>query len=206
MLETARRARRQLADSGTRVALRGRFLRPYWQRRFHSFGRGSVLHKPIMLAGAHKISVGDRTTILTGCWLSVTRGEWRKAGGPTLTIGDRVTIQPFCTVGAAESLVIEDDVTIGSFSLVIDSTHRFEGPHEQVARNRPISAPVRIGRGTQIGERVAVLQGAQIGRHCVIGTNSVIQGRIPDYSIARGFPARIVGTTRSPDQSPSSNR
>jgi acetyltransferase-like isoleucine patch superfamily enzyme len=45
------------------------------------------------------------------------------------------------------------------------------------------TSPIRIGRGTWIGER------------CIIGANSVVRGRIPDNSIAVGAPARVVGTT-----------
>lgn len=192
---SARRAGDALADSRARAAVRGRLLRRRRERKFHSFGRGSVLHKPVLLAAPHKISIGERTEILTGCWISVARREWRKPGA-ALVIGDRVTIQPLCTISAAESLVIEDDVAIGSFSLIIDSNHRLDGPNENVGMNRPISSPVRIGRGTQIGERVAVLRGSNIGSHCVVQANSVVQGRVPDYAIAGGIPARIVGTTR----------
>jgi acetyltransferase-like isoleucine patch superfamily enzyme len=59
-----------------------------------------------------------------------------------------------------------------------------------------VSSPVRVGAGTWIGERVAVLRGANIGRCCIIGANSVVRGEIPDYSIAVGAPARVVGSTR----------
>jgi acetyltransferase-like isoleucine patch superfamily enzyme len=62
--------------------------------------------------------------------------------------------------------------------------------------NPLVSTPVRIGEGTWIGERVAVLRGADIGRCCMIGANSVVRGEIPDYSIAVGAPARVVGSTR----------
>jgi acetyltransferase-like isoleucine patch superfamily enzyme len=55
------------------------------------------------------------------------------------------------------------------------------------------TSPIRIGRGTWIAERVAVLRGADIGRCCIIGANSVVKGTIPDYSIAVGSPARVVG-------------
>jgi hypothetical protein len=34
------------------------------------------------------------------------------------------------------------------------------------------------------------------GRCCMIGANSVVRGEIPDYSIAVGAPARVVGSTR----------
>jgi acetyltransferase-like isoleucine patch superfamily enzyme len=42
---------------------------------------------------------------------------------------------------------------------------------------------------------VAVLRGADIGRRCIIGANSVVRGHIPDNSIAVGAPARVVGST-----------
>jgi acetyltransferase-like isoleucine patch superfamily enzyme len=58
------------------------------------------------------------------------------------------------------------------------------------------TSPVRIGEGTWIGDRVAVLRGANIGKQCVIGTNSVVRGTIPDYSIAVGAPAKVVGSTK----------
>ena len=50
-----------------------------------------------------------------------------------------------------------------------------------------------IGRGTWLAERVAVLRGSSIGRCCIVGANSVVRGELPDYSIAVGAPARVVG-------------
>ena len=53
-----------------------------------------------------------------------------------------------------------------------------------------------VGEGTWIGERVAVLRGADIGEFCIIASNSVVRGVIPPYSVAAGSPARVVGSTR----------
>ena len=61
------------------------------------------------------------------------------------------------------------------------------------------TAPVRIGRGTWLAERVAVLRGANIGRCCIVGANSVVRGEIPDYSIAVGAPAKVVGEVTGVD-------
>jgi acetyltransferase-like isoleucine patch superfamily enzyme len=98
------------------------------------------------------------------------------------------------TVSAVESIDIEDDVLIAAWVSIYDSDHTLgrEGnaiwyPHR--------SAPVRVGRGTWLGERVTVLRGADIGMHCIIGAHSVVNGSIPDYSVAVGAPARIVGST-----------
>jgi acetyltransferase-like isoleucine patch superfamily enzyme len=66
---------------------------------------------------------------------------------------------------------------------------------DNVLYNPLETAPVRVGKGTWIGERCAILRGADIGRHCIIGANSVVTGRIPDHSVAVGAPARVVRQT-----------
>lgn len=170
-------------------------MHPYWRVRFHSFGGRSIVRSSVWLRGAHKIAIGDDVVIL-GCWLSVERSSWRRPS-PVLQIGDRVGIRPGSTIVAGESVVIEDDVAISSHCLVIDTKHQLDGPHDQIGRNPVNTRPVRIGRGSALGERVAVLQGSSIGKHCVIGTNSVVNGDIPDYAVAVGAPARVVGRTRA---------
>ena len=176
-----------------RLRLRGRLPHPYWQFRFHRFGPHSLLDRPIWLAGAHKMSIGNHCVIFP-CWLSVEQQAWDKPG-PALVIGDGVAMRPFCTISAAESVILEEDVAIASYSQVFDGRPSFTGPHDQPELNPLETKPVRIGRGTGIGERVAVLPGSNIGKHCMIGANSVVDGEIPDYSIATGVPARVVGQT-----------
>jgi len=188
-----------LEEPTIRLQLVGRLFHPYWRWRFHGFGGRSIVSKPIWLRGAHKIAIGEDTIILRS-WLSVERSAWRRPG-PVLQIGDRAAIGPNCRIVAGESVVIEDDVGISSSCLVIDTKHRMDGPHDQIALNPVSTKPVRIGRGSGLGERVSVLQGSEIGRHCVIGTNSVVDGHIPDYSVAVGAPARVIGRTRDPEAS-----
>ena len=173
---------------------RGRILHPYRRRQFHSFGRDSFIHKPNWIYGASKIAVGSDCVLLHGIWLSAERPSWRSEG-PVIVIGDRVGVRPYCTISATESIVIEDYVTISAFSSVIDSDHTF-GAGGTVLDQPMVTEAIRIGEGTWIGERTAVLRGANIGVQCAIGSNSVVRGEIPDYSVAVGVPARVVGSTR----------
>jgi acetyltransferase-like isoleucine patch superfamily enzyme len=177
-----------------RVMLRGRFVEPYRRRRFHSFGGGSVLHRPDWIYGPQQMAIGERVLALHGLWLAVERPAW-DLPAPVLTIGDRTAIRPYCTISVAESVSIEDDVVIAAFSTVIDSDHTI-GPNPSVLDNPLVTAPVRIGRGCWIGERVAVLRDSTIGEFSVIGANSVVNGEIPPFSVAVGSPARVVGSTR----------
>ena len=50
---------------------------------------------------------------------------------------------------------------------------------------------ITIGDGTWIG-RNSIVIGCSIGKHCVIGANSVVKHDIPDYCVAAGIPARII--------------
>jgi lipopolysaccharide O-acetyltransferase len=177
-----------------RVALRARFTRPWWRRRFHEFGDEAILHRPDWVFGAHLMAVGSYTVIFQGAWLSVERVAW-DATEPVLRIGERVGIRPYCTISAAESVVIEDHVVLSAFTTVVDSDHTFVRGEPSVLKGPLATSPIRIGRGTWIGERVAVLRGSNIGARCIIGANSVVRGDIPDNSVAVGAPARVVGTT-----------
>src|SRR3954451_3660773 len=175
-----------------RVVLRSRVTGPYWRRRFNHFGEGAILHKPMWVFGPQQMSLGAYSLVLQGTWLSVESQAWDKPA-PALSIGRRVGIRPYCMISAAERIEIEDDVIIAAYTSVIDSDHTFALGRPNVMHNPLETRPIRIGRGTWIAERVAVLRGADIGRCCIIGANSVVKGAIPDYSIAVGAPARVVG-------------
>lgn len=181
-----------------RAAIRARLLRPYWVRRFHTFGEDAIVHRPGSVFGAHQIAIGDHSLILGGCYLSVETPAWERPA-PVLRIGDRVGIRPYCMISASESIVIEDDVIIGAFTSLIDSDHTFAEGRPNVMHNPVATAPIRIGRGTWLAERVAVLRGTSIGRCCIVGANSVVRGELPDYSIAAGAPARVVGRVEGVD-------
>lgn len=181
-----------------RVVLRARVTRPYWQRRCDTFGARSILHRPGSVLGAHKIAIGDDTLILGGCHIAVETSAWGKRGA-VLRIGNRVGIRPYCMISASDSIVIEDDVIVGAFSSIIDSDHTFAEGRPNVMHNSVATGPIRVGRGTWLAERVAVLRGASIGRCCIVGANSVVRGDLPDYAIAVGSPARVVGQVTGVD-------
>ena len=181
-----------------RAELVARVQAPYWRRRFHSFGDGTIIQRPGGLLGHHQIAIGRGSLILGGCWIAAETHGWSQPA-PILRIGDRVGIRPYCMISASESITIEDDVIIGAFSSVIDSDHSFQEGRPNVMHNSVLTSPIRIGRGTWLAERVAVLRGADIGRCCIVGANSVVRGELPDYSIAVGAPARIVGQVTGVD-------
>lgn len=181
-------------EPAARVVLRSRLKTPYYRRRFAEFGAGAVVDRPLWLYGAHHMAFGPGVFILRGAWLSVELPAWN-APEPALRLGAGVMARPYVTLSAAESVLIEDNVILSAFVTVIDNEHTWRAGVARPIDNPLDTMPVRIGTGTLIGERTSVLAGADIGRFCAIGANSVVKGVIPDFSIAVGAPARVVGTT-----------
>lgn len=51
---------------------------------------------------------------------------------------------------------------------------------------------VSIGHGSYIGINAVIVGNVKIGKHCVIGANSVVTHNVPDYSVAVGSPAKVI--------------
>lgn len=108
---------------------------------------------------------------------------------PTAQIGRSVYVGPFSTLG---DVTIEDDVLISSHVSIVNGglQHGIDRLDIPVREQPGILVPITIGCDTWIGER-AVIQ-ANVGRHCVIGSGSVVTKDVPDYAIAVGVPARVI--------------
>ena len=113
--------------------------------------------------------------------------------GSSIVIGNNVGISG-STINAASSIVIEDNVAIGSGCLITDTDSH---PIEYAARitddnSKTKTAPIIIKEGAFIGARCIVMKGVTIGTHSVIGAGSVVTKSIPDNCIACGNPAKVV--------------
>lgn len=189
---------RDVIDEPLLVAsLVGRAVEPYRRMRFGQFGRRSIVCRPTWLYGTRWMAVGEGVLVMPGAWLAVERVAWH-GSDPVLRIGDRVGIRANCTLSAAASIVIEDDVVLGGSVTVVDSDHTWRDGHPNVLYNPVDAEPVRIGRGTWVGDHASILRGSQVGELCIIGANSVVRGAIPDRSVAVGIPAKVVGTNDVP--------
>jgi len=194
--EARQSARMWSEEPAFRVLWRNQLVRPWRVSRFHHFGKMSVVDRPVCLYGAHHIHIDDYVGIGPGSWLAVERVAWDKPA-PILRIDERVLIRQAATISAAESIVIEPYVGMGGFCTIVDSNHLMNPNTGNVFDGNVTTSPIRIGAGTWLGDRVAVLAGADIGKGCFIGTNSVVNKAIPDFSVALGHPARVVGSTLS---------
>ena len=63
-----------------------------------------------------------------------------------------------------------------------------------------VRAPVAIGDYTFIGAGAKILPGVTIGKGCIISAGAVVTKDVPDYFIATGNPAKVIGSSLNMDR------
>ena len=111
---------------------------------------------------------------------------------PQIIIGDCVSIQQNIHLTCANKVVIKDNTAIAANVTITDIDHPYIDINIPIERQDIIVKEVVIGEDCKIYNGAVILQNVHIGKHCVIGANSVVTKDIPDYCIATGVPAKII--------------
>lgn len=111
---------------------------------------------------------------------------------PNIIIEDSVSIEQRCHITAADTLTIGKDTLISFDVSIQDTDHEYEDLSTPVANQPLIVKKTQIGENCFIGSGAKIQAGTILGKHCVVGTNAVVRGHFPDYSVIVGVPARIV--------------
>jgi acetyltransferase-like isoleucine patch superfamily enzyme/acyl carrier protein len=103
-----------------------------------------------------------------------------------LWIGNHVRIGAGAAISCIGDMEIHDDVSIGAFSIILDTNFHVAEDFKTNATPKRI----RIGRGVRIGHRVVILPGSTLGAGATVKAGSVVSGDIEEGSIVEGNPAR----------------
>lgn len=63
-----------------------------------------------------------------------------------------------------------------------------------------VRSSVEIGDFSFIGVSAIILPGVKVGKGCVVAAGSILSQDIPDYSVAAGNPAKVIGSTLNMDE------
>jgi acetyltransferase-like isoleucine patch superfamily enzyme len=151
------------------------------------------------LRGIRHMRIGSSFSAGDQLWLEAISSFQGNSYLPLLTIGRNVNFSDGVHVGCINRVAIGDGVLCGSNVIITDHNHGcYSGPAQTSPEQRPALRPlfshyqVNIGDNVWLGDGVAVLPGADIGRGAIIGANSVVNGPIPALCIAVGVPARPI--------------
>ncbi len=100
-------------------------------------------------------------------------------------LGDRVTVK--CGVYLWDGIEIEDDVFIGPNTTFVNDQYPRSKHHGKIVP-RTI-----LGKGCSIGANSTILAGRKIGRHAMVGANTLVCKDVSPYALVYGNPATVKG-------------
>lgn len=151
-------------------------------------GKNVYIGKKCVLKGKSNIVLEDGVTVRPYAQIWV--------GGGTIRIGKGSEIGERCRISIANSLEIGEKVLLSPNVYITDCDHEYRNVDIPVIDQGIVQKgqKVSIGNGSYIGINTVIVGNVKIGKHCVIGANSVVTKDVPDYCVAVGSPARVIKT------------
>lgn len=187
------------------------FRKIFYGKMFKKTGRGGIFGRGLVLRHPAKISLGECVSFDDDVMLDASG-----AGEKGITLGNDVIISRNCVIqGKTGPILIRDradigcncifssisGIEIGKANLIAGHCYIGGGQYRSDRVDIPMmdqgiysKGPVILGDDVWLGAGVAVLDGVRIGKGSIIGAGAVVTRDIPEYSIAVGVPARIIGT------------
>jgi acetyltransferase-like isoleucine patch superfamily enzyme len=141
------------------------------------------------LVNLYGCTVGDETKI--GAFVEIQKN---------VSVGKRCKISSHSFI--CEGVTLEDEVFVGHGVMFTNDRYpraTIEGQLQTEADWDVI--PTRVKRGASIGSGATILCGVTIGEKALVGAGAVVTHDVPDYAIAVGVPARVMGDVREKEKS-----
>jgi len=187
------------------------FRKIFFGGMFRNAGRGVIYGRGLVLRHPGKISIGERVSIdddvlldasgagekgiSLGDGVIVSRSCVLQGKTGPLTIGNRADIGCNCIFSSVSGIEIGQSTLIAGHCYIGGGRYRSDRLEIPMMDQGMYSeGPVILGDDVWLGAGVIVLDGVRIGRGSIIGAGSVVTKEIPEYSVAVGVPARVIGT------------
>lgn len=144
------------------------------------------LGKPIILVGFSKVKFGKKVRIFPN-----SRFEVHSEDG-YIHLHDDVSIGQGFHVTSKGELDIRSGTVISGNVIVTNIDHEYTDVTKPVLEQPYLVSKTDIGENCFIGYGAVIQAGTILGKHCVVGANSVVRGHFPDYCVLVGSPAKVV--------------
>lgn len=173
-------------DSSWKIKGRPYIIKRKWYDRFFRGLKGGTIRIGRNFCCNNAIT-SNTIGLIQPCVFDVVEDE------SSITIGDNVGISG-STINATSSIIIEDNVLIGSGCVITDTDSHPILYDDRITddKSKIKKAPILIKEGVFIGARSIILKGVTIGRHSIVAAGSVVSKSVPDNCIVAGNPAKVV--------------
>ena len=160
----------------------------------------AALKAPVMIWGYSDASGAYRKRTRISDTVYMTHKE-------RISIADNVFVWHYTILDGTGGLEIGEGTQVGAWvGIFTHSSHisiRLYGNHYQEVpetqkKGYKIS-PVRLGKYVFVGAGAKVLPGAEVGDGALISSGAYVSGKVEDFQIVSGNPAKVIGDTRKLD-------
>ncbi len=159
--------------------------------------------------------LGDPTAIRIGAHTYLNGDLETLWDAGRIVIGERCRLDDKCRLMSHASIHVGDDVVISPLVDILDTDGhplKLDEWRRDVQAilswrltdrvpEKILSKPVSIGDHAWIGPKATILKGVRIGRHAIVTPGTVVVRDVPDYAIASGNPAAVIGQQAIADPS-----
>ena len=165
--------------------------------RFIFIGSGVTLANEVLIDGLSKkgVVIGDNVSI--GEFTRIEASGTITDIGMGISIGRNSGIGGFSFIGGAGGVSIGEDVIMGQFVSFHPENHNFDDLGYPIRLQGVNRKGISVGDDCWVGAKVTFLDGANVGKGCVIAAGSIVRGDIPDYSIVAGVPAKVIRSRKA---------
>lgn len=181
----------QYVESLLNYPLWSRIKMLFFRFRFKSIGKNVLIKKPLYITPTF-ICIGDNVSIWPHCRIEGVFLYEGENFEPSIIIGNNVSIQQNLHLTCARNINIGQHTAIAANVTITDIDHPYDDIHLPIERQHLRVSHVKIGEDCKIYNNAVILSGTQIGKHCVVGANSVVKGEFPDYCVIAGIPAKVI--------------
>jgi acetyltransferase-like isoleucine patch superfamily enzyme len=154
------------------------------------FGKGVTLERGVIIDGLLRKGVVLGNNVKIGAY-SVMIGAPISNLGEGIVMGDNSAVDAYSFIGSSGFISIGKNVMIGQHASFHPENHVYNRTDIPIREQGTTRLGITIEDDVWVGANVTFLDGAVVGKGCVIAAGSVIRGKIPPYCIAVGAPVKV---------------
>lgn len=155
-------------------------------------GRRNLFIKPILFS-YRNVKLGSYVFIRDHGRIEAVVNYKGEKFNPLIVFEDKVSIEQNVHITCANSVYISKNTAIAANVSITDIDHPYVDVTTAPENQDIVVGKVFIGEDCKIYNNVVILPNAHLGKHTVVGANSVVLGnKYPDFCILVGTPAKVV--------------
>jgi acetyltransferase-like isoleucine patch superfamily enzyme len=137
------------------------------------------------------VTIGDNVQIGSRAWIQTV--PLPNSPKPVVNIGNCTSIGRNVTISAAKKISIGKNCLISYNVSILDHNHAFENiDSPPLLQGIDEPGEIEIGDECFLGAHSFVLKGVVLGKHCIVGANSVVTSSFPPFSVIAGSPSKKI--------------